>query len=306
MTDTEQFASRQSAIRFQLDRQELSERISSAVPGDGRHEVQPGLYLYRATATGEVVHIVAKPSLCIIAQGGKEVVAGESRYRYDRAHYLITTVELPLSGQVVEASQEEPYLSLRLTLDPSVVTTVLVESGSKGPGGEPNVRGIEVSTLSAELLNAVLRLVRMLDDPLEFQVLSSSVIREIVFRLLVAGQRDRLRHLVSPGGQSHRMVRAIQLIRDRFDRPIRVEHLAEEFNMSVSGFHAHFKAATSMSPLQFQKQLRLQEARRLMLDENHDAAEAGFRVGYEDAAHFSRDYKRQFGMPPRRDADRLR
>lgn len=292
--------------RFRLDQEELAERIGSALSEDGRHEVQPGLFLYRASVPGEVVHVVARPSFCIIAQGSKEVLLGERRFRYDPAHYLLTTVELPLSGQVVAAAPEEPYLSLRLELDPSVVTSVLIESGFASSPGGPNVAGIDVSTLSEALLNAVLRLVRMLDDPLEYQVLSPSAVREIVFRLLVGDQGHRLRHLTKLGGQSSRMVRAVKAIRDNFDRPIRIESMAKELNMSVSGFHAHFKAATAMSPLQFQKQLRLQEARRLMLDENREAAEAGFQVGYEDAAQFNREYKRHFGMPPKRDTDRLR
>ena len=156
-----------SSLRFQLDQEELAERISSALPEDGRREVQPGLYFNRAATTGEVVHGVVEPSLCIIAQGSKEVIAGQNRYRYDPAHYLITTVELPLRGQVVAASREQPYLSLRLVLDPSVVTSALIESGHGVSTGEPSVTGIDVSVLSEELLNAALRLVRMLDDPLE-------------------------------------------------------------------------------------------------------------------------------------------
>ncbi len=292
--------------RFRIDQEELAKRIGSALAKDGRQEVRPGLFLYRSSAPGEVVHVVAQPSLCIIAQGSKEVLAGNRRYRYDPTHYLITTVELPLSGQVVAASREEPYLSLRLELDPSVVTSVLIEAGFASAPGGPNATGIDVSTLSEELLNGVLRLVRMLEDPVEYQVLAPSVVREIVFRLLVGDQGDRLGHLVKLGGRLPRMVRAIKSIRENFDRPIRIESLANELNMSVSGFHAHFKAATAMSPLRFQKQLRLQEARRLMLDEDHEAAEAGFRVGYQDAAQFSREYKRHFGLPPKRDTDRLR
>lgn len=292
--------------RFLQDQEELAQRISVGIAADGRLEAQPGLFLNRAAKPGEMLHAVAEPSLCIIAQGSKEVLLGDQRFRYDSARYLITTMELPVSGQVVEATPEKPYLSLRLLLDPSNVTSVLSESGLSASSSESNSTGLDVSTLSEDLLNAVLRLIRMLNDPLEYQVLAPMVTREIVFRLLRSDQGNRLRHLARFGGRSHRMARAVKSIRDNYDKPMRIEDLAGELSMSVSSFHAHFKAATAMSPLQFQKTLRLQEARRLMLDEDNDAAEAAFKVGYEDAAQFNREYKRQFGMPPKRDIERIR
>ncbi|GAA4440103.1 AraC family transcriptional regulator [Bremerella cremea] len=296
-----------SPEQFHRDHEELARRIGKAMPEDGRLEVQPGIFLNRASHPGNLLHAVAEPCLCIISQGSKEVLLGEQRFRYDPAHYLITTMALPVSGQVVEATTKEPYLSLRLNLDTPDVTSVLSESGFAALNvGEHNPIGISVSTLSEPLLNAVLRLVRMLDDPLEYQVLAPMAKREIIFRLLVGDQGARLRHLAKFGGKSHRMVRAVNSIRSNFDQPMRIEDLASDVNMSVSSFHAHFKAATSMSPLQFQKKLRLQEARRLMLDENSDAAEAAFKVGYEDAAQFNREYKRQFGLPPKRDIERIR
>jgi AraC-like DNA-binding protein len=292
--------------RFESDRQELADRISKGIREDGKLEVQPGLFFYRAGKTNEPVYAVAEPSLCIIARGSKEVLLGDRCFQYDPAHYLIATMELPVSGRVVEATPQKPYLSLRLLLEPSAVTSVLAESGYVSSQPESNPAGIDVSVLHEKLLDAVLRLVRLLDDPLEYQVLAAQTIREIIFRLAMGDQRSRLTHIANLGGQSHRMVRAIRLIRQRFDQPIRVDDLAGELKMSVSSLHSHFKAATSMSPLQFQKLLRLQEARRLMLDEDNDAAQAAFRVGYEDAAQFNREYKRQFGLPPKRDADRLK
>ncbi|MEW4456397.1 AraC family transcriptional regulator [Bremerella sp. JC817] len=296
-----------STEQFHRDHQELAHRIGKAMPNDGRLEVQPGIFLNRASHPGDLLHAVAEPCLCIISQGSKEVLLGEQRFRYDLAHYLITTMALPVSGQVVEATTKEPYLSLRLNLDTPDVTSILSESGFAALNvGEQNPVGINVSTLSEPLLNAVLRLIRMLDDPLEYQVLAPMAKREIIFRLLVGDQGARLRHLAKFGGKSHRMVRAVNSIRSNFDQPMRIEDLASDVNMSVSSFHAHFKAATAMSPLQFQKKLRLQEARRLMLDENSDAAEAAFKVGYEDAAQFNREYKRQFGLPPKRDIERIR
>jgi len=216
-------------------------------------------------------------------------------------------VELPIIGQVVEASPQRPYLGLRLGLDPAVVTAVMMEAGiaqARGEGG--GVKAADVSALDANLLDATLRLVRLVDRPSEYRVLAPLVIREIIYRLLTGAQGTRMRHLATFGGHAHRMVRAVEKLRKDFDKPLRVEDLARELSMSVSGFHAHFKAVTAMSPLQYQKHLRLQEARRLMVGENLDAAEAGYRVGYEDPSHFSREYKRHFGEPPMRDVERLR
>jgi transcriptional regulator GlxA family with amidase domain len=181
----------------------------------------------------------------------------------------------------------------------------MVESGLKPRAGE-SVKAVDVSPLDAHLLDAVLRLVRLTDSPAECRVLGPLVIREIIFRLLAGEQGARLSHLATDTGHTPRLVRAVKKITQQFDQPLHIEALARELGMSVSGFHAHFKAMTALSPLQFQKQLRLQEARRLMLSEHLDAAEAGYRVGYDDASHFSREYKRHFGDPPIRDVERLR
>jgi AraC-like DNA-binding protein len=293
--------------RMQTDRAELADRISRALARDGKCEPQPGLHFHRKSTAGERVHSVGDPSFCVIAQGSKMIMLGEETFRYDPAHYLISTMELPLIGEIVQASRQQPYLSFRLVLDPSVVTSVMVESAMAQPRGDgSSVNAIDVSPLDANLLDATLRLVRLIDSPREYRALSPLIIREIVYRLLTGAQSNCLRHLATFGGQAHRMVRAVEKLRNNFDKPLRIEGVARELGMSVSGFHAHFKAVTAMSPLQFQKQLRLQESRRLMLSENLDAAEAGFRVGYEDASHFNREYKRHFGEPPIRDIERLR
>lgn len=293
--------------RMQSDQEELAERIARALPRDGTVEPQPGVHFRRHSTPTDRVYASAQPSYCVIAQGSKDILLGEDRFRYDRAHYLISTMELPLVGQVVDASPERPYLSFRLVLDPSVVTQVMVESGVAQPRGDGGgVRAVDVSPLAANLLDATLRLTRLIDNPSEYHALAPLVIREIVYRLLAGAQGNRMRHLATFGGQAHRMARAVEKLRQNFDKPLRIEAIAREISMSVSGFHAHFKAVTAMSPLQFQKQLRLQEARRLMLSENLDAAEAGYRVGYDDASHFSREYKRHFGEPPMRDIERLR
>lgn len=243
----------------------------------------------------------------MIAQGSKEVLLGEYRYQYDPFHYLLTTLELPRVSQVLEASREHPYLSFRLTLDPQLVSSVIVEAGHLvSPQSAADKRAIDVSPLDANLLEAVVRLVRLVDTPTEAPILMPMITREIIYRLLMGDQGDRLRHLTVMGGYTPVIARAVQRICKDFDQPLRIEQLAQELGMSISGFHYHFKAVTAMSPLQFQKQLRLQEARRLMLSENLDATSAAHQVGYNDAAHFSREYKSLFGDPPMRDVQRLR
>jgi AraC-like DNA-binding protein len=294
------------ARRAQVNRGELVERIAHAVRQDGRAEPLKGLRLNRASAPTELAHSISYPAFCVIAQGSKEVLLGDDRYQYDPMHYLLTTAGLPIVTHVIEASQERPYLSLSVRLDPTLVGSVMLEAGYVASRSQANVRAIHVNPLDANLLNAVVRLVRLLDTPAEATFLLPLITREIVYRLLVGEQGDRLCHIALQGGHAHRIVRAIELLRTEFDQPLRVDDIAQELGMSVSSFHRHFKAVTAMTPLQFQKQMRLQEARRLMLGEDLDAASAGYRVGYNDAAHFNREYKRLFGLPPLRDVERLR
>lgn len=294
------------ALRTQANRDELVERIAQAVPEDGRVEPLEGLALHRSSLARELLHSVSHPSLCVIAQGSKEVHLGERRYQYDPYHYLLVTADLPLVGQILEASAERPYLSLILTLDSTVVSSVLVEAGHTVPQRHSEVPAIDVSPLSASLLDALVRLVKLLDNLDEAPVLAPLITREIVYRLLMGEQGDRLRHIAVLDGESHRIAQALKRLHEEFDQTIRVESLADELGMSTSSFYHHFKAVTEMSPLQFQKLLRLQEARRLMLSEDLTASSAGYRVGYNDASHFSREYKSLFGSPPMRDVEQLR
>ena len=292
--------------RARADQKELAERIARAVPEDGRSEPLNGLHLHRSSAPTDPLHGVSEPSFCVIAQGSKEVLLGDSRYRYDAAHYLLATIELPVVTRVIEASAERPYLSLRLVLDPALVGSVMVEAGHLYFRTGGDMRAMDVSPLDADLLDATVRLARLLDQPAEVRVVRPLITREIVYRLLRGKQGNRLRHLALLGGQTESIAEAIERLRREFNQPLRIDRLAREVGMSVSGFHHQFKAVTAMSPLQFQKQLRLQEARRLMLGEHLDAASAGLRVGYEDASQFSREYKRFFGELPLRDVERLR
>jgi AraC-like DNA-binding protein len=294
------------AHRAQANRSELVERIARAVPEDGRAEPLDGLQLHRESSTQELVHSMAIPAFAVIAQGSKRVSLGDDCYHYDPMHYLLVTAELPIATCVVEASQERPYISLALRLDPTLVGSVMVEAGHISPRRHGNARAINVSLLDADLLDAVVRLVRLLDTPAEATFLLPLIKREIVYRLLKGEQGDRLRYIVLHGDHTHRIGRAIERLQNEFDQPLRIDDIAQELGMSASSFHHHFKAVTAMSPLQFQKQIRLREARRLMLGEGLNAASAGYRVGYNDASHFNREYKSVFGLPPLRDVERLR
>ena len=292
--------------RMQSIREELVERMARALPEDGALEAFPGFFLARLSKPAESVQAVYQPAFCLVAQGGKQVLLGEELFRYDPGHYLIFTVDLPVVFQVEEASKERPYLGLRLNLDPSLVASLLMESGVEAKKGDARVKAIDVSPIDAGMLDAVVRLVRLLDSPGERTFLASLTIREIVYRLLAGGQGARLGHLLASAGDTRRISKAIGRLRENFDEPLKIEDMARDLGMSVSGFHHHFKSVTAMSPLQFQKQIRLQEARCLMLGEDLDAASAAVRVGYEDPAYFSREYKKHFGAPPQRDIARLR
>jgi len=242
----------------------------------------------------------------MIAQGSKEIALGDSCYRYDPFHYLLTTVELPTVSKILEASRERPYLSLRLELSPALVGSVMVETFQDSLEGPVDVRAIDVSPLDGDLLDAAVRLIRLVDSPDEAHALMPLITREIIYRLLTSDQGSRLQHLAMTGGYTPYIARAVERLRQTLDQPVRMEQIAQELGMSVSGLHHRFKTVTAMSPLQFQKRLRLQEARRLMLDEHLDATNAAYRVGYQDASHFNREYKSLFGEPPRRDVQRLR
>lgn len=290
----------------QASRDELVELIARAVREDGSVAPLKGLTLHRSSSPKEPLHTVYDPVFCVIAQGSKEIFLGNERYVYDPGRYLLVTTELPLVGHVLEASRERPYLSLRLELDPALVGAVMVETGRPAPQRHADVRAINVSSLDAGLLDAVVRLVRLLDTPAQASFLAPLIMREIVYRLWMGEQSDRLSYIAALNGYAPHIAKAVARLHQDFDQPLRIESMAREFGMSVSGFHHHFKAITAMSPLQFQKRLRLQEARRLMLGESLDASSAAYRVGYYDASHFSREYKSLFGLPPMRDVERLR
>jgi AraC-like DNA-binding protein len=291
--------------RIRTARKELIGRITRALPEDGWTEPFPNLFLTRTSKISEALNTVHQPAFCFLVQGSKRALLGEEIFRYDPDHYMIYTVELPLVFEIDDATPDRPCLGVRMNLDPVLVGSVMMESGVKIKKGDASSKAMDVRGVDADLVEAVLRLVRLADSPREQKVLTPLITREIVFRLLEGGQAERLAHLLS-SGDTQRISKAIARLRERFDEPMDFEGIARELGMSTSGFYHHFKSVTAMSPLQFLKQIRLQEARRLMLGENLDAATAGFRVGYESPAYFNRDYKKQFGDPPQRDIARLR
>jgi AraC-like DNA-binding protein len=264
------------------------------------------VHLYRHSIPLEPVYSLVEPSVCVVAQGSKEFLLGKRSFRYDPFHYLLVTVDLPYLGQILEASKEHPFLSLRLDLAPTLVGEILVEARHVSPQDAANVRAISVSPVDGHLLDAMVRVARLLDAPDEAQVLLPLYTREMIYRLLKGEQGDRLRHLAIQRGYSPHIARAIERLRHDLDQPLRIEQLARELGMSVSGLQHHFKAVTALSPSQFQKRLRLLEARRLLLGENIDAKVAAYQVGYQDTSHFHREYKSLFGISPMRDVQQLR
>jgi AraC-like DNA-binding protein len=294
-----------SAGRIETAREEIVERMSRLLPEDGKIDVFSDLHLIRSSVPAKPVQSIYQPAFCFVAQGRKRASVGGEVFLYDPFHYLIFTVDLPVAFEIEAASKELPYLGMSLNLDSALVASVIVESGRRIKKGDASVQAMNVSAIDADLLDAVARLVRIAETPAEAKVLAPLVIKEIIYRLLAGGQGARLAHLLM-AGDTRRISRAIGHLREHFDEPLKIKNIARDLGMSVSGFHHHFKSVTAMSPLQFQKQIRLQEARRLMLGEDLDAASAGHRVGYEDPSYFSREYKKLFGAPPQRDIAQLR
>ena len=265
----------------------------------------PGLSLYRREEPTQPTSGMYEPSICLVAQGSKRVLLGDETYVYDAHHYLITSVHLPTVVRIVEASREKPYLGLKLQLDRREISQLMVD-GNLPPPAQRSARGMATGQVTPPLLDAFQRLIDLLADRQDIPILAPIIQREIIYRLLVGDQGLRLRQIASAESRSRQIARAIDWLKNNFTQPLRIDDLAAQASMSTSTFHHRFRAMTALSPLQFQKQLRLQEARRLMLTEYLDAATAAFQVGYESPSQFSREYNRLFGSPPLRDITTLR
>ncbi|RAW09540.1 AraC family transcriptional regulator [Paenibacillus taichungensis] len=287
--------------------QHLTHMIRRHAPSSGRHKTAvPSLSLMHATELFEPIESVYKPSICIVAQGAKTATLADEIYRYDPSTYLVISVELPVIGRVLQASPEKPHLSLRLSFESDVILDIVKEAAQLTSVPTKVSRGIAVNRMSSTLLQAIVRLMELLDDPEDIPILAPLVIREILYRVLQGEQGPQIHQFAIIGSQAHNIAQAIQLINRQFDRPLVIDQLAKSVNMSTSAFHKHFKRVTEMSPLQYQKAVRLQEARRLMLTETVQASDAAFRVGYESPSQFSREYARMYGQPPMLDVQKLR
>jgi AraC-like DNA-binding protein len=285
--------------------EKLGLAIARQTGADGAYDTAvPALRLSRFSAPSDLVALVYEPSLCVVARGAKEVLLADQTYRLDPAQSLLVSVDLPVAARVVEASPGRPYLAVRLAFDLAVVGELLADGTAAPPLGPP-ARAIAVTPAEPPLLDALSRLVALLDSPQDVGALAPLVLREITYRVLTGPQGARLRQIAASGAPAQRIARAVRWLKDHFADPLRIESLARRVGMSPSAFHLHFKGVTALSPLQYQKRLRLQEARRLMLGAGLDAASAAFRVGYESSSQFSREYRRLFGAPPRRDVAAL-
>ncbi len=288
-------------------RGELARKIAQSIGSSQRLFTDiPGLTLYRYTAPTAPVSVTYEPSVAVVAQGRKQVDLGRTTFIYDASRFLLTSVDLPVVSRVIEASEELPYLCLRLKLEMSMVGELLSRGDISSTETPVNGLGMVTGETTMELLNACCRLMELLNTPQDIPFLSDSIQREIAYRILRSAQGRRLRAIAKLGDQSQRTAKAIAWIRDNYSKPLRVEELAHAAGMGLSTLHTHFRELTSMSPLQYQKQLRLHAARLRMLTDGLDAATAAFEVGYGSATQFNREYSRFFGQPPKRDIRTLR
>ncbi len=288
-------------------RKELADLIDTYAEGEGLSKTAiPGVSLYRATRTDKIIPGLYNPSLCFLAQGRKQTMLNQDIYQYGPSEYLLVSVDLPIMGQVTQASPEEPYLVIKIDIDVLLLTDLLSHTAYPLRPNRTAQRGVFVGKADATLGDSVLRLARMLATPEDILVLATQTIREIFYRILRGEHGDKLAQVAFKGSHTERIASAIHKIKANFRESIPVEKLADLAGMSVSGFHAHFKSITAMSPLQFQKNLRLIEARNLMLAGDLDATTTAYQVGYESPSQFNREYTRMFGNPPRRDIELLK
>lgn len=264
----------------------------------------PDLALYRRDAPSEPSCCIVEPCVALVIQGAKRMTLGEDAFLYDPSRFLITSLDLPATMQVVEASHDRPYLGLSLRLNLPIMAEMMMQ-GAPMPREHSFGRGAVLGEMTLPMLDAFKRLLDLLDDPDAIPALAPLIQREIYYRLLMSDQGARLRQIASAGSQSHRIAHAIDWLKTHYTQALHIDELAAQVQMSTSSFHQRFRQLTAMSPLQFQKWLRLHEARRLMLTEHLEASTAAFRVGYESPSQFSREYSRLFGAPPRRDIEEL-
>jgi AraC-like DNA-binding protein len=290
------------------DLEKLARMIRAYAPHDGNFELRiPGVRAIRYSRVNkECVHALGLPSLCIAAQGAKTVIVGQEVYEYDASRMIVYSIALPVAALITQASFAEPYLALKLDLDPLKITELVLKVFPNGLPPVQERRAVYVAPVDESIVSAATRLMKCLAQPGDVELLAPLVVDEILIRLLRSPMGVRVAQMGVAESSVHRLTKAISWLRDNFSQPMKVEELADLVHMSVSSFHEHFKSVTSMSPLHYQKALRLQEARRLMLSTRMDAGSASQRVGYLSASQFSREYSRFFGSAPTRDIAKLR
>lgn len=293
-------------VKIEEKQTELVQLIKRYAPTDGSHSsLITSLHFTRISQMEGPVYAVQGPALCIIVQGAKKFTVAESRYYYDPFHYLVVSLELPYIGQIIKADPQSPLLCMSLQIDPELIFDMIQDIGPSISDIDSH-RGMFIGEITSLLLDACCRLVRLLETPKDIPVLSTLIIREIFYRILQAEQGGFLKQIGIRGSYTRKIAEITVLIKEEFDKPLRIECLARAANMSVASLYRHFKQVTAMSPLQYQKQLRLQKARHLLISAQINAADAGFQVGYESPSQFSREYARMFGLPPKSDVKHLR
>jgi AraC-like DNA-binding protein len=289
------------------EQEELGALVSRFSNGGGINRTAiEGLNCIRLSERQMQLPSVYQPSLCVIVQGAKQVLLEDEIYRYEPPQFLAISVDLPLVGQVIEASAAKPYLCLAIDIDARTIADLISQSGDPSWSRGETSRGLFVGEMDRTLQESVLRLTRLLETPRDIAALAPLMLREFHYRVLTSPYGPAIAQMAIAGSNTHKIGQILRRIKTRIAEPIRVEDLASMANMSPSSFHQHFKAVTAMSPVQYQKRLRLTEARQILLAEQADAASAAYRVGYQSVSQFSREYARMFGAPPRRDIESLR
>jgi AraC-like DNA-binding protein len=285
----------------------LAATIAAIAQNDGDFPTQiPGLSVHRRSAVSEPMPCIYGLGLGLVVQGGKQVMLGDEVFEFAPGHSLLTTVDLPVIAHVTSASVAEPFLGMLLTLDAQIILQLAGEMGLARPSRQLPYQPISLEPVDQSLLDALERLVKLTAEPALIAVLAPVIQREITIRLLAGPHGPQLQHIVAAGSPSQQIAKTLAWLKLNFQRTLRMNKLAAGAHMSPSTFRHHFREIAGMSPLQYQKQLRLQEARQLMLNQKLDASVAGTRVGYASVSQFSREYSRLFGAPPKRDIERLR
>ncbi|WP_211289745.1 HTH-type transcriptional activator RhaS [Sporomusa silvacetica DSM 10669] len=287
--------------------QKIVDIISRHMENDGAKSTSvPSLFFLRQSYINEPQYLFFRPSLCVIVQGEKEICLAENYFRYGQADYLISSIGLPVTGQVTQASKENPYLSLKLEFEPNQITDLVYDIDKEERVSKKKNRAMYVGSIELRLMEAIYRLVQLVDTPEDIAILAPVYTREIFYRVLMGRYGEALRQFAIKDSCSYKIREVVKAITENYNQVLHVCELAQKINISVPTLHRQFKEVTSMSPLQFQKHLRLRQARQLMLVESMDAASAAFQVGYESPSQFSREYSRLFGSPPVKDIQHLK